>query len=118
MAAPNLKNPTTITGKTVVGIATTTLTEVLSNGVSSGKVLKINVAKAANTTTSGATVDLSFYRGSTHTYFIEGASVPPNGSLVIIDKNEYAYVEEGDAIYARSNTLSAIDLIIHYEEIS
>jgi len=43
MAAPNLKNPTTITGiTTVVGLGTTAITGILTNASGSNKVLKIN----------------------------------------------------------------------------
>ena len=43
MAAPNLKSPTTITGKTArTGITTTAAVGIITNAGSSGKVLKIN----------------------------------------------------------------------------
>lgn len=118
MTVPNLKNPATITGKTAVGIATTTLTSVLSNGASSNKVLKINTIRAANVTTTSATVGITLYRGSTHYYLIDDTTVAPTSSVVVIDKNEYLYLEEGDDIYAIANGISNIHLVINYEEIS
>jgi hypothetical protein len=42
MAAPNLKNPTTITGRTARYAVTTSLGNALANSPSSGKVFKIN----------------------------------------------------------------------------
>ena len=43
MAAPNLKSPTTINGKTArAGITTTSIVGVVTNAGSSGKALKIN----------------------------------------------------------------------------
>ena len=43
MTAPNLKNPTIITGKTArVGIATTAVVGILTNSAASNKVLKVN----------------------------------------------------------------------------
>jgi hypothetical protein len=48
MAAPNLKNPTTITGKTARYAVTASLASVLANGAASGKVFKINSIFCAN----------------------------------------------------------------------
>lgn len=118
MAAPNLKSPTTITGKTVAYNCTTSLASVLSNGGSSGKVLKINTIRAANLTTTGVSVDVTLYRGSTHYYIVDAATAPPYSSLVILNKEEYFYLEEGDAIYAKSSAGTSVDLILNYEEIS
>ena len=118
MAAPNLKTPTTITGKTAVYACTASLATALSNGAGSGKVLKVNVVRAANLTTGIATIDLTVFRSSVDTYIIKLASVAPGGSLVLLDKNEYLYLEEGDALRADANASSTIDITIHYEEIS
>ena len=118
MAAPNLKQPVTITGKTALYVCTASLGSALDNGASSGKVVKLNTIRAANTTTSGVKIDVTIFRGSTHYYIIEGADVPPYSSLVVIDKNEYIYLEEGDSIYASASTTSVVHLTLHYEEIS
>jgi hypothetical protein len=118
MTAPNLKNPTTITGKTAVYACTDSLAAALSNGAGSNKALKVNVVRAANLTTGIATVDLTVFRGAVDTYIIKSASVSPNSSLVLIDKNEYLYLEEGDDLRADANATSTIDITIHYEEIS
>jgi hypothetical protein len=118
MAAPNLKTPTTIIGKTAGYAVTTSLAAALSNSAASGKVFKVNVVRAANLTTGIATVDLTVFRSATDTYIIKSASVAPNSSLVLIDRNEYLYLEEGDALRAGANAISTIDLTIHYEEIT
>lgn len=118
MAAPNLKTPTTITGKTAVYACTASLASALSNGASSNKVLKVNVVRAANLTTGIATVDITVFRSAADTYIIKNASVAPGASLVLLDKNEYLYLEEGDALRANANAISTIDLTIHYEEIT
>lgn len=118
MAAPNLKQPVTITGKTGVYSATAALASVISNGAASGQLLKLNVIRAANLTTGTASIDITVFRSSAHTYVIKTATVAPNTSLVVLDKNEYLYLEEGDALYAKANAVSTIDLTIHYEEVS
>jgi len=118
MAAPNLKQPVTITGKTGLYSATTTLASALSNGPTSNELLKVNVIRAANLTSGTASVDITVFRSSVHTYVIKAATVAPNTSLIVLDKNEYLYLEEGDALHARANAVSTIDLTIHYERVS
>lgn len=117
MAAPNLKVPTTITGKTAVYACTASLAAALSNGAASGKVLKINNIRAANITTAAGTIEITLYRSSTHYELIKTAQVPVNSAFVVLNREEYLYLEEGDAIYAKANATSTLDLIIAYEEI-
>ena len=40
MAAPNLRSPTVVTGKSACAVLTTVLSEILGNVAASGKVLK------------------------------------------------------------------------------
>jgi hypothetical protein len=52
MAAPNIVNVATITGKTnVIKSLTTTATNLIANAGSSGKVFKVNSIIASNTAT-------------------------------------------------------------------
>jgi hypothetical protein len=118
MAAPNLKSPTTITGKSAVYACTASLASALANSAASGKVFKINAIRAANSTTAAGTVEVTLYRSSTHTEIIKTAQVPVNSSLVVVNREEYFYLEEGDEIYAKANATSTIDLIVTYEEIA
>ena len=119
MAAPNLKTPTIINGKTAVYSCTASLAAALSNSAGSGKVLKVNCIRAANVASSGSvTVTVSIYRSSTHTYLAKLFTIASGYSYVLLDRNEYAYLEEGDAIYAQANATSSVDLTIGYEEIS
>jgi|DEB19_MinimDraft_3_1074340.scaffolds.fasta_scaffold06040_2 hypothetical protein len=118
MAAPNLKTPTTITGKTAVYACTASLASALSNGASSGKVFKINGIRAANVATAAGTIEVTVFRSSTHYELIKTAQVPVNSAFVVLNREEYLYLEEGDAIYAKANATSTIDLILTYEEIA
>lgn len=118
MAAPNLKTPLTITGKTAVYACTATLAQALQNPAASNKVFKINTLRAVNVTTNAAVIDISIYRGTTHTYIAKNMTVPPGSAVLVLDRDEYAYLEEGDAIWADANAISTVDLTIHYEEVS
>lgn len=119
MAAPNLKTPVTITGKTAVYNCTASLAAALSNAFSSGKLLKINVIRASNIDgTNAIDLDVSIYRSSTHTYLSSGITIPVKSTFVLISKEDFVYLEEGDAIFAKSSTAAKIDLTISYEDIS
>ena len=120
MAAPNLKNPTTILGITTsVGLGTTAVTGILTNMAGSNKVLKINSIFCANV--DGAnTVDISIsiIRNSTDRYLARTIVVPADATQIISTKDTYFYLEEGVGIRAQASAANDIDVTIGYEEIS
>jgi hypothetical protein len=119
MAAPNLKNPTTITGKTARYAVTASLASVLANGAASGKALKINSIFCANVDgTNTADISVSIYDGSTDRYLAKTIAVPADATQIISTKETYFYLEEGDSIRAVANEASDLELIIGYEDIS
>jgi hypothetical protein len=119
MAAPNLKTPLTITAKTAPYSATTTLASALSNSVASNKAFRIHSIRAANVDgVNSYELDISHYRGTTHTYLCKTITVPADATLVVLSREEILYLEEGDALYAKANVSGKIDLLITYEEIS
>ena len=119
MAAPNLKNPTTITGKTARYAVTASLASVLANGAASGKALKINSIFCANVDgTNAADISVSIYDGSTDRYLAKTIAVPANATQIISTKETYFYLEEGDSIRASANAASDLELVIGYEDIS
>ena len=121
MAAPNLKNPTTITGKTArIILPTTSITTVTGvvNLTNSGKVLKINSIFAANVNgTSPADISISIYNGSVDNYIVSTVSVPADATQIISTKETYFYLEEGDSLRATAGLANAISIIVGYEEI-
>ena len=123
MAAPNIVNVTTITGKTAyLTPANTTANVLLANAASSGKVFKINQIVAANTTGTAANATIavnSAAAGSGTSYSIAGAiSVPANASLIVVDKTTAVYLEEDKSILCTSGTSGSITYTISYEEIN
>ncbi len=121
MTAPNLKNPTTITGKTArIILPTTSITTVTGvvNLTNSGKVLKINSIFAANVNgTSPADISISIYNGSVDNYIVSTVSVPADATQIISTKETYFYLEEGDSLRATAGLANAISIIVGYEEI-
>ena len=126
MAAPNLKSPTTITGKTARYAVTASIAAALSNASSSGKVLKINSILCANVDgTNAATLDLfvdgmgSGSTGVTTTgadatvYLAKTVSVPADSTLVVLDTP--IYLMEGDVLKGGANAASDLDLFVSFD---
>jgi hypothetical protein len=124
MAAPNIVNVTTITGKSnVVSLTDTNATAVVSNAASSGKVFKINSLVVSNVDgTNAADITISYYSeddiGGTATEIVSTVSVPADASLVVIDKNTSIYLEEDRSIGATAGAANDLKVIVSYEEIS
>lgn len=119
MAAPNLKSPTTILGKTARYAVTTSLAAALSNGAASGKVLKINSIFCANVDgVNAADISVSIFDGTTDRYIARTISVPADATQVLSTKETYFYLEEGDSIRALASAAGDLELVIGYEDIS
>jgi hypothetical protein len=124
MAAPNIVNVTTITGKSaVVDLTGTSATLVVENPASSGKVFKINSLVVSNVDgTNAADITISFFSedniGGTATEIVSTVSVPADASLVVIDKNTSLYLEEDRSLGATAGAANDLKVIVSYEEIS
>jgi hypothetical protein len=131
MAAPNIVNVATITGKTTYYTPSGTSAVVLvTNAASSGKVFKINNIVATNVDgtsaynatvsvyTNGAVAQGSAPSGGTAYPIVSTVSIPANASLIVVDKSTAIYLEEGTCISVTSSTASKITYVVSYEEIS
>ena len=121
MAAPNLKSPSVITGKTGRYAVTTSLATALA-APGTNKTFKINSIFCSNndTANAGTAVDisLSIYDGSTDRYIAYTISVPADATQIISSKDTYFYLEEIDSLRAIASTASRLQLVIGYEEIT
>ena len=124
MAAPNIVNVTTIIGKTaVVNLTTTSATAVVSNPAASNKVFKINTLIVSNVDGNSAyDITVSLYSaaaaGGTATEIASTVSVPPDSTLVVLDKSTGIYLEEDKSIGAIASSVSKLKVVCSYEEIS
>jgi hypothetical protein len=119
MAAPNLKSPTTVIGKTVTYAVTTSLAVALINVASSGKVLKVNSVYCANVDgTDAADISLALFDGTTNRYLAKTIAVPADATQVLVTREGYIYVEEGQSLTAVASADDGLELVISYEEIS
>ena len=124
MAAPNIVDVSTITGKSAtVALSTTSATVLVSNAASSSKVFKINMIQVANVDGSNAcdvTVDVhsAAAGGGTAYSLVSTISVPADASLVAVDKGTALYLEEDRSVTATAGTANDLEVIVSYEEIS
>ena len=117
MAAPNIVNVATITGKTAVQAVGTSATAIVTNSSGSGKVYKVNALYVSNVDGSAAadiTVDL--YRSSTAYALASTVSVPADDVLDLMSKA--IYLEEGDALRCTASASGDLVAVCSYEEIS
>ena len=87
MAAPNLKTPTTITGRTARYAVTASLAQALA-APGTGKTFKINSIFCCNVANPDADVDISvsIYDGSDHRYIAKTIVVPADATQIISTK--------------------------------
>lgn len=117
MAAPNIVNVATITGKTAVQAVGTSATAIVTNSSGSGKVIKINALYISNVDgTSAADVTVDLYRSSTPYRLGSTISLPADDSMDFISKA--VYLEEGDSLRLTASASGDIEAVCSYEEIS
>ena len=125
MAAPNIVNITTLTGKTTyVNLTTTGSTSILSNASGSNRVYKINSLFVSNTDTANAVnITANYYDSSSISVATTSGSiagtitVPAKSNLVILDKSTALYLEENKSIGAIAGTAAKLTIICSYEDI-
>lgn len=117
MAAPNLVNMATLTGKTAVMAVTTTATALITNSAASGKVLKVDQLLITNVNgTINATVNVDVYRSSTAYRIAYLMTVPAGATLDVISNR--VYLEEGDSLRVTASVNSYLEAVASYEDIS
>jgi hypothetical protein len=117
MAAPNIVNVSTITGKTAVQAVGTSATAIVTNSAASGKVFKVNALYVSNVDgTNNAEINVDIYRSSTAYHIGKTIVVPADATLDVISKA--IYLEEGDTLRLTANAASDLEAVCSYEEIS
>lgn len=117
MAAPNIVNVATITGKTAVQAVGTSATAIVTNSSSSGKVFKVNALYIANVDgTNNADITVDLFRSSTAYPIASTLTVPADASIDILTKA--IYLEEGDSLRCTASAAGDLTAVCSYEEIS
>lgn len=119
MAAPNIVNVATITGKTAVANVSTTAADIVTNSAASNKVFKINSLVISNIDgTNAADITASVLRSSVEYKLAHTIAVPADATLVVISKDTQIYLEEGDSIRLTASANSDLQAVCSYEELS
>lgn len=119
MAAPNVVNVATITGKTDVQSVGTTATAIVTNSAASNLVYKINSLVVSNIDgTNAADITVDFFRSSTAYRIASTITVPADASLVVISKDIGLYLEEGDSLRLTASAAGDLQGICSYEVIN
>lgn len=125
MANPNIVNVSAIYGNSsLTSLSTTSVTSLVSNAASSGKVYKINMIVVANVDgTSAADITINVYSnataGSGTAYAIASTiSVPADASLIVSDKTTAFYLLENQSIGAIAGTANDLVVTCSWEEIN
>lgn len=117
MAAPNVVNVVTITGKTAVQIIGITPIAIITNAAASGKVLKVNALYISNVDgTIAADVTVDLFRASVAYRIARTITVPAKSTLDIISKS--LYLEEGDSLRLTASIALDLEGVCSYEDIS
>ena len=117
MAAPNIVNVATITGKTAVQAVGTSATAIVSNAGGSGKVFKVNALYVANIDgTASADITVDLFRSSTAYPIASTITIPADSSLDVVSKA--IYLEEGDSLRCTASASGDLVAVCSYEEIS
>jgi hypothetical protein len=117
MAAPNIVNVTTITGKTAVQQVTTSATAIVTNSSGSNKVFKINALYIANVDgAASADITVGLLRDSAVYKIAHTVAVPADATLDVLSKA--IYLEEGDALRLTASANGDLEAVCSYEEIS
>lgn len=125
MANPNIVSVSAIYGNSSqTSLSTTSVTSIVSNAASSGKVYKINMIVVANVDgSSAADITINIYSnataGSGTAYAIASTiSVPADASLIVSDKTTAFYLLENQSIGAIAGTASDLVVTCSWEEIN
>ena len=135
MANPNIVNVASIYGNVgyvIPSSAATATTSWTYNGTTSltgltpaaGTVNRVTSITCANTTSSAVTATIAIGNNATFgsatvvTYPAYQISVPPNATLIIIDKTNSVYITENQSVAAYSGTASALTFTATFEQIT
>ena len=125
MANPNLINVSAVYGNSSnTALSSTSVTSLVSNAASSGKVYKINSIVASNvdgTSAADITINVSSNAtaGSGTAYAVASTiSVPADATLIITDKTTSFYLLENQSIGAIAGSANDLVITASWEELN
>jgi hypothetical protein len=124
MANPNLNAATNVyANNTMISLATTAASQLVSNPASSGKVLLLDGLIVANTdTASSVVVSVSMFASATNTgteyELASKVAVPAAASLYVVTKDAGVSLTENESIYVTAGTAAKLKASAFWKELS
>jgi len=122
MANPNIVNVTKIYGNSNYIVATTSPVAWTALTPAANYINKIDNIVAANVSSSAATVTLSLNSstggGGTAYRIAYQVTVPPNASVVLVDKTTAVYVGESQSLVVTASAGTSIELTASFENMT
>ena len=123
MANPNIVAVATINGNVKAAAVGTTITEIVSNAVSSGKIFKVNSLYVANIDgTSTADLTVNHYSqaalGGTAIAIASTVAVAADSTLVVVTKDSAIYLLENQSLGCLCATSGDLQFVASWDEIS
>jgi hypothetical protein len=115
MANPNIAAVTDIKGKMAYAVLTESSAQIVLNSNSSNQLYKISSISVANKSSQSSSVFLLARRDSVEYELASGIVIPERSTVIIIDKNNPIYLEEGDSVRSYSSVNNTLVLTITYE---
>ena len=122
MANPNIVAVATINGNVKASAVGTTITEICSNAVSSGRIFKVNSLYVANIDgTTAADLTVNHYSqaalGGTAIAIASTISVGPDSTLVVVTKDSAIYLLENQSLGCLCATSGDLQFVCSWDEI-
>lgn len=117
MAAPNLINISSVTGKISGNVLTTANSTLILNSSTSNSLYKINSVVIANANgTSTADITVGLLKNNASTFYISYTiTVPADSTFVAATKDMQLYLEENDSLYAFASSNNILHSIVSYD---
>ena len=118
MANPNIVSVASILGVTTLVSSLGTTATTLVSSVTSAHVYKLNSITVCNKTGSQCYVTVYVTRSATNYNLAFQIPIPANATLNVLGKDMQIYLNESDVLTGLSQTASALDVLVSYEDIS
>jgi hypothetical protein len=116
MAAPNIINSTSVIGKRSYANLTTTMSNVITNGATSGNLIKVSELSISNNLGTNQQTNVQVGRGSSLFNVAGNVTVPSFSVLTVVSRDSAFYMEEGDYLQANASaSAGGVHLLVSYE---
>ena len=118
MAAPNIAQFSTITGKSAYGNVATSGAYLVNNNSGSSTVVKLNTIICSTFSLNTVVANVFVARSGYNYSLASNMAIPGSSSLTVLGKDTPIYLEEGDSLGHSGNINSVAVTTVSYEIVS